>query len=254
VAEQAAPASTAAIARSHAGVTAASAIGLLDANRAWPAFHLEDQLRRDLAAGGDVPLYTAARDILPPALDEHGRKWRLDAVRYAGVDLPTSELGRSIGHWNPGDQIEAFHVISGSVQMVLCEPGDGPALRVRCDEGSIVILSPGWWHSTFVDRGPALVVNVYNAEGGPGDSTKYTRRRPRELSVLRAPHGTAVVRAGRPAHVLERVAPPATRFGIDSLEGVMAPGNAAALTHLAELANAPLDERFECAPAPLPTR
>ncbi|HET7016936.1 MAG TPA: hypothetical protein VFI65_23635 [Streptosporangiaceae bacterium] len=126
-------------------------------------FYDETRLRAS-ARVHDQVLYRAERDTRPArtvvAADGSDVTWRLDRVTYPGVDLPTGELGRSVGHWNPPSQWEIFEVLQGEI-VVLTTLGSGPVELVRCHQGSAVCLRPGSWHLTYVLRGPAVVANIY---------------------------------------------------------------------------------------------
>lgn len=163
--------------------------GAPDAFRVF--FHDEPGLRAAVAAEDHV-LYRAERDVLPgrPGLLDGGdgpRQWRLDRVRYPAADLPTGELNRSTGHWNPVEQWEVFQVDSGEVVLVVRAPGPGrPIELVRCGPGTVLPLLPGSWHLTYVWRGPAVVTNAYSVPVGrerPGE--KYFRRGPLRCGLRR---------------------------------------------------------------------
>lgn len=164
-----------------------------DGHRAY--FHDEPALR----AAADRPLYEAERDLLPPrdgVLDDGTgpRRWRLDRVRYPAADLPTGELNRSTGHWNPAEQWEVFQVDAGEVVLVVRAPGPGrPTELVRCGPGAVLPLLPGSWHLTYVWRGPAVVTNAYSVPEEPErPGEKYFTRGPLRCG-LRREHGRVVV-------------------------------------------------------------
>jgi len=131
-----------------------------------PYFYDEPALRAAVRTR-DHLLYRAERDVWPPSRAESDdrpvREWRLDRVRYPVADLPSGELIRSTGHWNPDDQWEIFQVDQGEIVMLVRRPGSArPAELIRCGPGSHVTLLPGSWHLTYVWRGPAVVTNAYN--------------------------------------------------------------------------------------------
>lgn len=173
---------------------------VLDGSDSAPAdcrvyFHDEPALRR----AADRELYRAERDVLPPrdgVFDDGAgpRRWRLDRVRYPAADLPSGELNRSTGHWNPVEQWEVFQVDAGEVVLVVRAPGPGrPTELVRCGPGTVVPLRPGSWHLTYVWRGPAVVTNAYSVPVEPErPGEKYFTRGPLRCG-LRRERGEVVV-------------------------------------------------------------
>lgn len=163
-------------------------------------FHDERRLRATVEDADHV-LYRAQRDVLAPrsGADGHGRpprRWRLDRVFYPAEDLPSGELNRSTGHWNPSDQWEIFQVDRGEVVLVVRAPGPGrPTELVRCGAGTVLPLLPGSWHLTYVWQGPAVVTNAYSvtAEHAAPEKKYFTRgplrcglrREGREVVVFR---------------------------------------------------------------------
>lgn len=152
--------------------------------RVW--LHDEPALREHLHSG-DRPLYTADRDVVPArevrGVDGVMRTWRLDRVEYAGSDLPSGELNRSVGHWNPSDQWELFHVEKGEVIIVI-RPVGGPVRLVRGAEGDLVAVEPGGWHLTYVLAGPAVVANIYSVPAEP-PTEKYFSTPPLRVGLRR---------------------------------------------------------------------
>jgi hypothetical protein len=148
------------VTRTLAQVLAESAAAPEDAR----CFFYDEARLRASARTRDQVLYRAERDTCPArtvvAAEGARHTWRLDRVTYPGDDLPTGELGRSVGHWNPPGQSEIFEVIRGEI-VVLTTLGPGPVELVRCPPGSAVCLRPGAWHLTYVLRGPAVVANIY---------------------------------------------------------------------------------------------
>src|SRR2546430_11564439 len=112
--------------------------------RAW--FHDEQRLRATGLAAEHV-LYRAERDVQPPLRGTV--EWRLDRVTYPAHDLPSGELNRSTGHWNPAGQWEVFRVDAGEVVIVVRAPGPERTTElVHCGPGSIPPLPPRPWHPT----------------------------------------------------------------------------------------------------------
>ena len=202
--------------------------GAPEACRAY--FHDEPALR----GAGDRELYRAERDVLPPrdgVLDDGTgpRRWRLDRVRYPAADLPSGELNRSTGHWNPAGQWEVFQVDAGEVVLVVRAPGPGRATElVRCGPGTVVPLLPGSWHLTYVWRGPAVVTNAYSVPEAPErPGEKYFTRGPLRCG-LRRERGRVVVFRDAADPVQDdgppvwRAAPPRPEPGIPDLASVFA--------------------------------
>jgi hypothetical protein len=127
-------------------------------------FYDEARLRASIR-NHDQVLYRAVRDACPPrtvtAADGSRHTWRLDRVAYPGEELPTGELGRSVGHWNPPSQSEIFEVDQGEIAVLTALDAGGPVELIRCPEGTGVCLKQGSWHLTYVLRGPAVVTNLY---------------------------------------------------------------------------------------------
>jgi hypothetical protein len=162
-------------------------------------FYDEARLRAS-ARTRDQVLYRAERDACPArtvvAADGSDHTWRLDRVTYPGDDLPTGELGRSVGHWNPPGQSEIFEVIQGEI-VVLTTLGTGPVELVRCPQGSAAWLRQGAWHLTYVLRGPAVVANIYT-EPVRSATGKYFSR-PAVRVGLRRDAGEITTFAAQPA-------------------------------------------------------
>jgi hypothetical protein len=127
-------------------------------------FYDEERLRAHVRVH-DRTLYTAQRDLYPArtvtAPDGRTLTWHLDRVAYPAEDLPSSELSRSIGHWNPAGQWEIFEPEQGEIVMLVALDVAGPIELVHCRQGEIVCARPGAWHLTYVLRGPAVVTNIY---------------------------------------------------------------------------------------------
>jgi hypothetical protein len=159
--------------------------------RAW--FHDEPRLRAAVLAAEHV-LYRAERDVLPPVRGTV--EWRLDRVTYPADDLPSGELNRSTGHWNPAGQREVFRVDAGEVVIVVRAPGpEQPTELVHCGPGSMLPVLPGSWHLTYVWHGPAIVTNAYTVTADhPGPDGKYFTRPPVRCGLHRGGAGVVVLR------------------------------------------------------------
>jgi hypothetical protein len=202
---------------------------LAGSDRAAPelraCFYREDVLR-DRLREHDVQLYRADRDVVAPVGNAGtagvAGTWRVDRVHYPGVDLPSGELSRSTGHWNPPDQWEVFEVERGEVTMLTRGPDAGdPVELVHCPAGSVLVLRPGVWHVTYAPAGPAQVSNAYTAATPGSHPGKYFSRHPTVRCGLHrdgarvAVHGDAEpVRrtAGQRAAVLPGLPPLAALF------------------------------------------
>jgi hypothetical protein len=129
-------------------------------------FYDEPALRAHPGAGQHV-LYEAVRDAAPPHRAATGGEpalWRLDQVFYPAVPLPSGEMNRSVGHWNPPGQREVFEVQQGRVALLVRRRQPGSAVEMfDCAPGALVPIPPGSWHVTYVLQGPAVVANVYSA-------------------------------------------------------------------------------------------
>jgi hypothetical protein len=172
-------------------------------------FYREQVLREHLR-DSDLVLYEARRDIVEPAMTARfGGWWRVDRVDYPGVDLPSGELDRSTGHWNPADQWEVFEVERGEVVLLIRMPGPGqPVELVHCTAGSVVVLRPGAWHLTYAPAGPASVSNAYTSGMDGGHDGKYfSRRSTVRCGLYRDGERVAVYQSG-PGPIVRRTAQP----------------------------------------------
>jgi hypothetical protein len=158
-----------------------------------------------VAEGHDLRLYHAVRDILPrrttdsdgpPGGGSGATTWAADLVVYQDGTLPDGEPVRSIGHWNPADQLEIFQVLSGRVLMLSCvldESGDGSHVSLQeCEAGDLAVVPFGAWHLTYVLSGPAMVINIYSGPAGASHdmSGKYrSPRGPAEITATRSGAG-----------------------------------------------------------------
>lgn len=157
------------------------------------------------AAQTDPVLYTAHRDILPPARAV-GVEWFADLCVYQPGQLPGGELHRSIGHWNTPAQLEVFEVLSGRVLMITAwhSTCGTPILHWQvCEPGDLVAVPFGAWHQTSVLHGPAYVFNIYTDLPGISQQhtsrhaaqhteVKYRSRTPVEITAIRAETGFAL--------------------------------------------------------------
>lgn len=92
--------------------------------------------------------------------------WRLDLTAYTAEDLATGELNRSKGHVNSQHQLEIAQVLSGQVRLLLQDPRDlSTAYFADAELRDCVLIPPGWYHSTHVLAGPAVVIDLVNREG-----------------------------------------------------------------------------------------
>lgn len=156
-----------------------------------PYFQSEERLRDE--ASGDHVLYRARRDI-ERAFADVGRRctWRIDQLEISADDLPSGELNRSVGHWNPADQVEVFQIDEGAVVMVLASPGASSVSVLRCPQGSLVALRPEMWHLTYAVEGRAVVSNIYS-QSAEKRGAKYFTRSPVRVGVRRGSNGIEVV-------------------------------------------------------------
>jgi len=155
---------------------------LAGSDRAAPEFRAcfyREPVIRDYLVDRDLVLYKARRDIVTPVGSARfGGCWRVDRVRYPGADLPSAELDRSTGHWNPPGQWEVFEVERGEIVMLSRMPGPGqPVELTHCTAGSVLVLPPGIWHLTYAPAGPASVSNAYTSGPDGRHDGKYFSRR-----------------------------------------------------------------------------
>jgi oxalate decarboxylase/phosphoglucose isomerase-like protein (cupin superfamily) len=160
------------------------------------AFFYDEATLRMSARQQDRLLYTAERDVHAPRTvrlpDGDMLTWRLDRVHYPAGDLPSGELNRSVGHWNPQDQWEIFSVEQGEVAVVVTSASTGRVDVVHCTSGEVACVRPGSWHLTYVLEGPAVVANLYCEPGATGQrngradqTAKYFTRPAVRVGLLR---------------------------------------------------------------------
>lgn len=131
----------------------------------------------------DRILYSAYRDWLSPASSMWPSEgvWRADLVRYEGGMLEEGEPCRSMGHWNPVDQFEAFEVLSGEVVMLVMTPkGDLECFRAK--PMTTWTIPSGAYHLTYAPEA-AEVLNIYNAGHSQNDPGKYSRGTAPDLAL-----------------------------------------------------------------------
>jgi hypothetical protein len=119
-------------------------------------------------SSSDQLLYVAAKDVFPIRVGSTDKEsWRADLTLFSGSPLPSGELSRSIGHRNGPKCVEIFEVWYGRVRMYL----QGPLGTAACEcvyadleGGDRLEVPPGYWHSTHVLDGPALVFDIYSGQ------------------------------------------------------------------------------------------
>jgi len=153
---------------------------LADSEAAAPqlrAFFYDEAALQASARHRDRALYTAERDVRAPRTVRLPRggvlTWHLDRVHYPAGDLPSGELNRSVGHWNPRDQWEIFSAEQGEVAIVVTSASTGRVELVHCKSGEAACVRPGSWHLTYVLEGPAVVANLYCEPGGTGQQNSH---------------------------------------------------------------------------------
>lgn len=132
-----------------------------------------DEVRATLNRGIDPQLYLAYRDIVaarqkvgqPSDVAAGASAWFADLVVYTAANLGGStELGRSLGHWNTPAQVEIFQCLSGRVLMLhtnIDDYGNSTMDYHVCQAGDHVVIPFGAWHLTVVLDAPAAVFNIY---------------------------------------------------------------------------------------------
>lgn len=128
---------------------------------------------RSRSAAPAVEMYRAYRDCLEPRtrFGDLATEWRADLISYSGCATPDGGSCRSIGHWNPSDQLEVFETIEGMVVMVVVLPAGGVDI-VRCMPGYSIVIPRGAFHLTYAPQ-PSRVINIYNSRKSPKFEEKY---------------------------------------------------------------------------------
>ncbi len=147
---------------------------------------------RDAARQQDRLLYRSRRNVqirrvdLP---DGESMTWRADEIHYQCGALPSGEAVRSLGHWNPPDQVEVFEVLSGRVVIFVAYPDDPAAVSAATyGPGDACVLPPGVFHLTYSPWESSTVFNIYNETSHPtsGDSKYLGAAPPGRALVLDA--------------------------------------------------------------------
>ncbi|MGH3742274.1 MAG: cupin domain-containing protein [Micromonosporaceae bacterium] len=148
--------------------------------------HLEASLHHH-----DPFLYTAHRDVHSRRLPDPKREsitWRADEVHYSSGALPSGECMRSIGHWNPPDQVEIFQVTHGRVVVLVALPERTDYLSVaEYGPGDVCVIPLGAYHITFSPWQPSVVFNIYNqydSASGPSETSKYEGKPPPARTLI----------------------------------------------------------------------
>lgn len=141
----------------------------------------------------DVILYEAERDLVPPVGCGGGNSkvWHLDRVSYSGKPLPSGELNRSLGHWNPASQVELFQVEAGRIIIILASPDLKVIAMTQCSVGELALVPPGYWHLTYALE-PSVVTNIYGDRAIATETSavkddrrsKYAGRHPVALALV----------------------------------------------------------------------
>jgi hypothetical protein len=164
-------------------------------------------LRAVLRGGDDPVLYTAQRDADPrrPLPGPAGALyWRGDLVEYSGGVMADGEPVRSIGHWNPPEQLEVFQVVSGRVVLLMGDDATPATISLaEYGPGDTAVVPRGWFHLTGAPWGPATVFNIYTDRRGAGGTDvagKYHARAPLPyLIAMSGDRPVAEPAAGAPA-------------------------------------------------------
>ncbi|MEU8652503.1 hypothetical protein [Streptomyces sp. NPDC048737] len=203
----------------------------------------DERALRALLADSDPLLYTAQRDAEPHRVlpDRAGSLyWRGDLVHYTGGILADGEPVRSIGHWNPLEQLEVFQVVSGRVVLLMGDDTTPATLSISVyGPGDTAVVPRGWFHLTGAPWGPATVFNIYTDRrhgGGTDVAGKYHARAPLPYLVVMS-DGVPVAEpaAGAPAEAPVLLTEPLRPAGLalpDDLRHWMRAGSTAELEAL----------------------
>lgn len=155
-------------------VRASDLLRLADAGAAY--VHHVEELRTQVLRENPV-LYWPRRGVQHRSIEgggHHTTGWRADEIRYEHGALDTGEAVRSLGHWNPDNQVEVFEVIEGRVLMLAAPRGESQVLASIYAPGERCALPPGLFHVTYSPWEPSTVFNIYNTTGPRHDGdTKY---------------------------------------------------------------------------------
>ena len=148
--------------------------------------------------GQDPVLYRALRDIFPARTDTR-TPIRADLVVFETGTLPGGEPYRSLGHWNPPGQVEAFEVLSGRIVMLVAGISSSGVLfsYVRTlSAGDQLAVPLGVWHVSYAIEGPAVVFNMYANPHSPldlgmhgGHDGKYQGNAPVSVTLRQSADG-----------------------------------------------------------------
>jgi len=170
------------------------------------AVHLSDLVRlaqhdgvrvhqpASLQAAADRLLYRSRRNVQTRRVagpDGEPVTWHADEVSYQSGTLPNGEAVRSLGHWNPVDQVEVFEVQSGRVVIFVAFPHDRAAVSAATyGPGDACVLPPGVFHLTYSPWEASTVFNIYNEteHRSTGDS-KYLGAPPPDRALVAGDDG-----------------------------------------------------------------
>lgn len=149
------------------------------------------------ASQQDLLLYRSRRNVQTRQVRMPGGEpmtWRADEIRYQCGALPSGEAVRSLGHWNPVDQVEVFEVLSGRVVIFVAFPDDPAAVSAATyGPGDACVLPPGVFHLTYSPWESSTVFNIYNetAHATNGDA-KYLGATPPDRALVLGADGWAL--------------------------------------------------------------
>lgn len=155
---------------------------------------------RAAAGERDQLLYRCRRNVQVRQVrgpDGEQVTWRADEIRYQCGALPSGEAVRSLGHWNPEDQVEVFEVRSGRVVILVVFPEDLTTVSAASyGPGQACVLPPGVFHLTYSPWEPSTVFNIYNESGhrATGDS-KYLGAPPPQRALVQGADGWSLTPA-----------------------------------------------------------
>jgi hypothetical protein len=144
---------------------------------------------QDAASEQDRILYRSRRNVQTRRVAQPAGEpltWHADEIHYQCGALPSGEAVRSLGHWNPEDQVEIFEVVSGRVVIFVVFPQDPTAVSAASyGLGDACVLPPGVFHLTYSPWESSTVFNIYNetAHRPTGDS-KYLGAAPPDRALV----------------------------------------------------------------------